>query len=227
MKASDNEFPKLLLAVQASAAATPSTGLFAVYAKSDGLYYVDDAGVEHAVGSGAGGTWGSITGTLSDQADLQTALDAKLADAPSDGTQYARQSGAWAAVSASGGTWGTITGTLSSQTDLQAALDAKATKGQLAGINDQTGTTYTLVLSDAGKDVRCTNSAAVTLTIPPNSSVAFPVGTILNFSQGGTGTVTASAGTGVTLNAASGFTTSAQYDVRALEQVATDVWRVV
>jgi hypothetical protein len=28
-------------------------------------------------GDGGGGTWGSITGTLSDQADLQTALDAK------------------------------------------------------------------------------------------------------------------------------------------------------
>lgn len=29
--------------------------------------------------SGGGGTWGSITGTLSDQTDLQTALDAKVA----------------------------------------------------------------------------------------------------------------------------------------------------
>lgn len=28
-------------------------------------------------GGGGGGTWGSITGTLSDQTDLQTALDSK------------------------------------------------------------------------------------------------------------------------------------------------------
>ena len=33
-------------------------------------------------GSGGGGTWGSITGTLSSQTDLQTALNAKLAIAP-------------------------------------------------------------------------------------------------------------------------------------------------
>lgn len=182
MKASDNEFPKLLLAVQTDAAVTPSPGLFAVYAKSDGLYYVDDAGVEHAVG-GSGGGGGSVA-------------------------------------------WGAITGTLSSQTDLQTALDAKATKGQLAGVNDQTGTTYTLVLSDAGKDVRCTNASAIALTVPPNSSVAFPVGTWLLFSQGGAGAVTATAGAGVTLNAANGKATTAQYDGRGLEYLGSDVWRV-
>src|SRR5690242_10244351 len=106
--------------------------------------------------------------------------------------------------SADGGAWGGITGTLSDQTDLQAALDAKATKGQLVGINSQTGTSYTLVLTDAGKDVKCTNASDITLTVPPNSSVAFPVGTWLLFSQGGAGTVTATAGFGVTLNAAFG-----------------------
>jgi hypothetical protein len=31
-------------------------------------------------GSGGGGSWGSITGTLSDQTDLQTALDGKISD---------------------------------------------------------------------------------------------------------------------------------------------------
>jgi hypothetical protein len=35
---------------------------------------------------GGGGTWGSITGTLSDQTDLQTALDGKIAK--STGTTY-------------------------------------------------------------------------------------------------------------------------------------------
>lgn len=97
----------------------------------------------------------------------------------------------------------------------------------LVGINDQTGTTYTLVLADAGKDVRCTNASAITLTVPPNSSVAFPVGTWLLFSQGGAGIVTAAAGAGVTLNAAFGVDTSAQYDVRGLEKTDTDTWRVV
>lgn len=97
---------------------------------------------------------------------------------------------------------------------------------QLVGINDQTGTSYTLVLGDAGKDVRCTNAAAITLTVPPNSSVAFPIGTMIPFSQGGAGAVTATAGAGVTVNAANGAATTAQYDARVLEKVGTDTWRV-
>lgn len=51
-----------------------------------------------------------------------------FADAPSDGSQYARKDGAWAVVVGGGGgsvAWGDITGTLSSQTDLQAALNSK------------------------------------------------------------------------------------------------------
>ena len=51
-------------------------------------------------------------------------------EAPLDGQQYARKSGAWAVVVGGGGGgssyWGGITGTLSDQTDLQSALDGKA-----------------------------------------------------------------------------------------------------
>ena len=72
-----------------------------VLSKIDGTDY----NVEWATVSGGGGatTWGSITGTLSAQTDLQTALDLKLEDAPSDGSQYARQNGAWAVVTGGGG----------------------------------------------------------------------------------------------------------------------------
>lgn len=96
----------------------------------------------------------------------------------------------------------------------------------LSGINDQIGTSYTLVLTDAGKDVRCTNAATITLTVPPNSSVAFPIGTVLLFSQGGAGVVSATAGVGVTLRVANGASTSVIYDARGLEKTDTDTWRV-
>jgi hypothetical protein len=96
----------------------------------------------------------------------------------------------------------------------------------VVAMNDQTGTSYTLVLTDNGKDVRCTNAAAVTLTVPPNSSVAFPVGSVVLFSQGGAGAVTATAGVGVTLRAANGAATTAIYDGRGLEKTDTDTWRV-
>lgn len=57
MKASDNEFPSVLLDEQASAPTTPALGFWRVYAKSDGLYIVDDAGVETGpLGAGGGGT---------------------------------------------------------------------------------------------------------------------------------------------------------------------------
>lgn len=95
------------------------------------------------------------------------------------------------------------------------------------GINDQTGTSYTLVLTDQSKDVRCTNASAITLTVPPNSSVAFPIGAVLLFSQGGAGAVAATAGAGVTLHAANGSATTALYDIRGLEKIDTNTWRVV
>ena len=51
-----------------------------------------------------------------------------LADAPSDGSQYARKNGSWQVVTAPdvAANWGNIGGTLSSQTDLSNALALKA-----------------------------------------------------------------------------------------------------
>ena len=78
-----------------------------------------------------GGTWGGITGTLSAQTDLQTALNAKQATLVS-ATNIKTINGSTIlgsgdlVVSGSGAAWGSITGTLSAQTDLQSALDAKA-----------------------------------------------------------------------------------------------------
>ena len=47
-------------------------------------------------------------------------------------------------------------------------------------INNQTGTTYTLQLSDAQQLVTFNNASGVTLYIPPVSSVNFPVGTSID-----------------------------------------------
>ena len=54
-------------------------------------------------------------------------------------------------------------------------------------INEQTGTAYTLVGSDAGKLIKMTNAAANTLTVPPNSSVAFDIGVTINVVNYGAG----------------------------------------
>lgn len=66
-------------------------------------------------------------------------------------------------------------------------------------VNAQTGTTYTFVLGDAGKMVTGTNSSTQTYTIPPNSSVAFPVNTFITIAALGSGKVTIVGGSGVTV----------------------------
>jgi hypothetical protein len=85
--------------------------------------------------------WGDITGTLSNQTDLQNALNAKAdLNSPSftgtptaptpilgdDSTKIATTEFVQDTVNAQTVQWGDITGTLSNQTDLQNALNAKA-----------------------------------------------------------------------------------------------------
>lgn len=92
--------------------------------------------------------------------------------------------------------------------------------------NDQTGTTYTFVLADGRKLVTASNAAGQTFTVPPNSSVAYPLGTVLSIVQKGAGQVTLAAGAGVTLSSAHGLKTSAQYATVALTKILTDTWVV-
>ncbi|KKL81470.1 hypothetical protein LCGC14_1994450, partial [marine sediment metagenome] len=65
-------------------------------------------------------------------------------------------------------------------------------------INAQTGTTYTLVLTDDGKLVTMNNASANTLTIPTDASVAFPIGTRIDVMMIGVGVTTVTGDTGVT-----------------------------
>lgn len=100
-------------------------------------------------------------------------------------------------------------------------------------INAQTGTSYTFALSDGSGAggfplVTASNAAAQTYTVPPNSSVAFPVGTQIDLVQQGAGAVTIAPGSGVTINAANGVTTLAnQYTAASLVKTATDTWSLV
>lgn len=98
----------------------------------------------------------------------------------------------------------------------------------LRAINDQTGTTYTFVLADNGKYCRFTNSGAVTVTVPPNSSVAFAAGTQIDVIQGGTGKVTFAQGSGVTINSLNGNKALVgRYAGATLIKVGTDTWDLV
>lgn len=90
--------------------------------------------------------------------------------------------------------------------------------------NMQTGTSYTLASSDAGKCVEGSNASGITLTIPPNSSVAFPIGTVIEIYQAGAGQITVTAGAGVILRAPDGAKTAKQYASASLRQRDADEW---
>ena len=66
--------------------------------------------------------------------------------------------------------------------------------------NAQSGGTYTLVLADKGKLVELSNGSANAVTIPLNSSVAFPIGAQITVLQTGAGTSQINVAAGVTLN---------------------------
>ena len=91
-------------------------------------------------------------------------------------------------------------------------------------VNAQTGTSYTLVLTDAGKQVTMNNASASTLTVPPNSSVAFDVGVRIQIIQLGAGAVTLTAGAGVTISSLSTSLALGQYQVATLIKQATNTW---
>ncbi len=92
----------------------------------------------------------------------------------------------------------------------------------VVGKNTQVGTAYTLALTDGGKVVEMDNAAANTLTVPPNATVAFPVGTIIEVYRMGVGVTTVAAGTGVIVRNAGSL--RAQYSTAALRKRATDEW---
>lgn len=96
----------------------------------------------------------------------------------------------------------------------------------LAKYNPQSGD-YTLVLSDRFKTLLMTSGSANALTIPPNSDVAFPVGTRIPGWTTGAGATTITAGAGVTIQGRdSAFTSAGQQAAWSFEKTATNTWKV-
>jgi hypothetical protein len=99
------------------------------------------------------------------------------------------------------------------------ASSTLVTNGQVAS--------YTLVLTDKDKLVEIANASANNLTVPLNSSVAYPVGTQINILQTGAGQTTVVATGGVTINATPGLKLRAQWSSATLIKRATDTWVLV
>ena len=111
----------------------------------------------------------------------------------------------------------TLTGTqtLTNKT-LTAPIITIATNAQAAS--------YTLVLTDQSDLVEISNASANTLTVPLNSSVAFPVGTTITILQTGAGQTTITPTGGVTINGTPGLKLRAQWSSATLIKRAENTW---
>lgn len=96
---------------------------------------------------------------------------------------------------------------------------------QLTTVNAQTAA-YTLALADANKAVEITSATAVSVTVPPSSTIAFPIGTTIDIAQCGAGAVTLAPGAGVTLRTPASLVSRAQWSTLSIRKRATDEWIV-
>lgn len=95
-------------------------------------------------------------------------------------------------------------------------------------INAQVGTSYIAVLSDNGTLVTMDNASANTFTVPPNSTTAFPIGTVLTIRQKGAGATTIVEGAGVTISVAASksLVIAEQHEWASLVHESTDAWSI-
>ena len=93
-------------------------------------------------------------------------------------------------------------------------------------INNQTGTSYTLVADDKWKLVTMNNSSANTLTIPAESSVNYDIWTYLYIYQKWSWQTSIEWASGVVINWVASSTISKQYWLIKLIKITSDVWSI-
>ena len=140
------------------------------------------------------------------------------------GTGAAGSTGAAGATGAAGNTGA------AGSTGAAGATGSTGVQGAVT-FNNQTGTGYTLVLGDAnsGTLVAMSNASAQTLTVPNNSGVAFPAGSVIDVVQKGAGKVSFTGATGGGINSLGGnLAIGGQYGVATLIKTDTqDVWDLI
>jgi hypothetical protein len=102
------------------------------------------------------------------------------------------------------------------------------TVGYLEIPQNAQSTSYTLATADSGKHIYSQNTATQVITIPTNANVAFSVGTAISIVLQGSGSITVSPFSGVTLylagNSTSASRTISTYGMATLLKVATNTW---
>ena len=83
---------------------------------------------------------------------------------------------------------------------------------------------HILVIGNAGQLIDMDVAGANTLTIPPNGTVDFPVGTTIFIRQKGAGVTTITPGAAVVINNPDGLKTTGQYAMATIIQITDDTW---
>jgi hypothetical protein len=94
----------------------------------------------------------------------------------------------------------------------------------VADIQAEASTSWQLALSHIGALVQANNGSAITLTIPANATIAWPIGAWVRIAQWGAGAATLTEDGGVTLRSRPGPVTNGQYAECLLTKVGTDEW---
>lgn len=115
---------------------------------------------------------------------------------------------------------------LNSPTAMGARVINDATNNQQSvRLTSQTGTTYTFAMDDTNSIVEFNNAAAITATIPANSTTPIPIGSFIEIHQLGAGQVTPSPAAGVVLRIRGAFTkTAGQYASARLTKISSSTW---
>jgi hypothetical protein len=123
----------------------------------------------------------------------------------------------------------TFSGLVTASASGVAFSDGTQTKQGVPSITTITPKTDSYTLSNLNERdtiVEISKGSATTLTIPTNSSVAYPVGTTIDIIQTGSGQVTIAGAGGVTVNATPGLKLRTQWSSATLLKRAENTWLV-
>lgn len=121
-------------------------------------------------------------------------------------------------------------------------INANPTANRVINLPDASGTVAfipaivavsaakTFSLVDAGTFQNCTNVSAITLTVPSDTTVDFPIGSEISINQDSTGQITINAASGTTIRRQGSTNTTGhivvgQYSLVVLKKVAANEWR--
>lgn len=179
---------------------------------------------------------GLVIGTDVQAFDATILTESDVDDTPVDSATTAPVSSNWAydhqnltqahGISSFGATLVDDTDAATARTTLGVVIGTDVSRA-VPLVDEETGTSYTLDISDSDSVKQFTNASTITVTVPPNSSVAFPIGTFIEIWQGGAGTVTLVEGSGVTIKSKGDLVNlSGQEAAAGIRKVATDIWRL-